>query len=179
MIHEAKSAPHSQTLPLENPTLGVLVRSVLRLQSRLDTVLGGSWWLCSHHDTTKRPIRKYRTHGVLFFWVRFQASYIGCFFDKFWYILDPFFWCIVSGRPTTDGVLLFRTHQGLQKRTYLSRPHTLIPQIHVYLYVAHTTRLQQGFIKRQDVFEFGSRYESQTDTILNPFRGRSLENHHF
>ena len=152
--HEAKSAPHPHTPPPQNPTQGVLFRSVLRLLSRLDTVLGGSWWMCSHHDTTKGPVRKY---GCVF-----HASYIGCFFYMFWYLFDPFFWSIVSGRPTTEGVLLFRTHEGLQIRSYLSMPHTLIPQIHVYFYVAHTTILQKGLIKRHDVFEFGSIFKCQT-----------------
>ena len=106
-----------------------------------------------------------------FWWFVFHASYIYTLI-----YFRPFFWAVVSGRPTTEGVLLFRTHEGLQKRSYLSMPHTLIPQIHVYFYVAHTTILHEVLIKQHDVFEFGSRFKCQTDTILNPVWGRSIKN---
>ena len=88
VIHEAKSVPYPYTPPPQNPTQGVLFRSVLRLQSRLDTVLGGSWWMCSHHDTTTGPVRKYRTHGVLFFGVCFSRVLHRVFFLFVWYIFD-------------------------------------------------------------------------------------------
>ena len=67
--------------------------------------------------------------------------------------------CVVFGCSTTDGVLLSRTHQGLQKRNYPSMPHTLITRIHVYCYFAHTTILQKGYMKRHDVFESGCRFK--------------------
>ena len=135
--------------------------------------------MCSHHDTTKGPVRKYRTHGVLFFGVCFSRVLHWVFSLYILIYIRPLCLIFFSGRPTTEGVLLFRTHEGLQKRSYLSMPHTLIPQIHVYFYVAHTTILHGALIKRHDVFEFGSRFKCQTGTILNPLWGRSFKNYVF